>query len=164
MHRQIDVPGEQRLFDLLREEPVAADLGKQAVLHTVASRADGHNLDRSHLGKLGGICRNQPVPDNDGLAQRHWTAAGADAERTGGQGRSPVACDYLSGNTGRVCIKASQNTAKPIDMITIGTPARACSTKVSFPPIRSARSTISTLVRLPVKSRLPARLDNRAKA
>ncbi len=73
-----------------------------------------------------------------------------------------TAC-HLCGSIGKVCVKASQKTAKPIDMIAIGTPARACSVKLILAPIRSARSAINTFVRLPVSSRLPARLDRRAK-
>jgi hypothetical protein len=65
--------------------PLAADLGEQAMLHSVAGRSDGHDLDRSRRGKLG-MCRDQAIANDGGLAPRHRAAAGADAERTGGQG------------------------------------------------------------------------------
>src|SRR5215470_2256948 len=78
MHREIDPPGEQRFLDLFGEEPLAADLGEQAVLHTVASSADGYDLDRPGGRELR-ISRDQAVTDERGLAQCHRAAAGTDA-------------------------------------------------------------------------------------
>jgi hypothetical protein len=82
MHRHIDMPSDQRLLDLLDEQALAADLGEQPVLHPVAGRADRHNLDRSVRGEFG-VSRNQTIADEGGLAQRHWAAAGPDAEMAG---------------------------------------------------------------------------------
>ena len=82
MHREVDTPGEQRLLDLLGEQALAADLGEQAILHAVAGRADGHDLDRPRRGEVG-MGNEQPVAHQSGLAQRHRAAAGADAERAG---------------------------------------------------------------------------------
>ena len=82
MHRQINLPGDQRLLDLLDEQALAADLGEQPVLHPVAGRADRHDLDRSRRGEFG-ASRNQSIADEGGLAQRHRAAAGPDAEMVG---------------------------------------------------------------------------------
>ena len=82
MHRQINMPGDQRLLDLLDEQALAADLGEQPVLHPVAGRADRHDLDRSIRGEFG-VSRNQAIANEGGLVQRHRTAAGSDAEMAG---------------------------------------------------------------------------------
>jgi hypothetical protein len=79
MHRQVNMPGDQGLLDLLDEQPLAADLGEQPVLHPVAGSADRDDLDRSLRGEFG-VSRNQTIADEGGLAQRHRAAAGPDAE------------------------------------------------------------------------------------
>ena len=56
MHRKIDAAVDQRLVDLLGEQPFAADLGKPPVLHPIAGRADRddfHHLGRRELGMRG---------------------------------------------------------------------------------------------------------------
>ena len=57
---------------------------------------------------------------------------------------------------------ASQKVAKASDSTAIGIPARAYSLKLNLAPIRSARSAINRLVRLPVSRRLPARVESSA--
>ena len=57
-------------------------------------------------------------------------------------------------------ITASQKPAKASDSTAIGTPARAWSRKLIGAPIRSARSAISRLVRLPISNRLPAKVES----
>jgi hypothetical protein len=88
VHCQIDTPGDQCRFYLLGEQALAADFGEQAVLHPVASRVYGDDLDCPRLSEVGmGGC--QAVGDESGLAQRHRAAAGTDAERAKGYERSP---------------------------------------------------------------------------
>jgi hypothetical protein len=53
MHRQINMPGDQFVLDLLCEQPLTADLGEQPVLHPVAGRADRHNLDAPFAASSG---------------------------------------------------------------------------------------------------------------
>ena len=82
MHRKIDAAVDQRLVDLLGEQPFAADLGKPPVLHPIAGRADRH--DFHHLGRRElGMRGRQAFAHQLGLAQRHRAAASADAQRAG---------------------------------------------------------------------------------
>ena len=80
MHRKIDAAVEQRLVDLLGEQPFAADLGERPVLHPVAGRADRDDLDHPGRRELG-MRRQQAVAHQLGLAQRHRAAARSDAQR-----------------------------------------------------------------------------------
>ena len=79
MHREIDAPVEQRLFDLLGEQALAADLGEQLGLDPVAGRADRHQLDPILRRQLG-MNLPQPVAHKAGLVQRHRAAARSDAK------------------------------------------------------------------------------------
>src|SRR5262252_1930896 len=80
MHGEINTPGKKRLLDFLGEQALAADFSQATVLHPVSGRADCHDLDGPRCGKAG-MCRDEAVAHESGLAQRHRTAAGADAER-----------------------------------------------------------------------------------
>jgi hypothetical protein len=42
---QVDVAAQEGLLDLLREQPLAAEVGQRAVLHLVAGGFDEHELD-----------------------------------------------------------------------------------------------------------------------
>jgi hypothetical protein len=53
VHGEIVISRDECLFYFFREQPLAADLGEEAVLHPVAGRADGYNLDRSRCGEIG---------------------------------------------------------------------------------------------------------------
>jgi len=67
---------------------LVADFGQTAVLHPVAGRADGYDLDRSRCGEIG-VGRGQAVADDSDLAQRHRAAAGIDAQGARRHGYSP---------------------------------------------------------------------------
>src|SRR5439155_5886782 len=89
MHREIDAPVNQRLFDLLAEQPLAADLGQLARLDAVAGGADRHYLQGA-LGGQFGMRGPQPVAHQPGLVERHRAAARTDAERAGWHEASPT--------------------------------------------------------------------------
>jgi len=82
LHGDVDRPGEQRLFDLLGEQPLAADIGKPPILHSVAGGADGHDFDGALRPEIG-VGRDQPIAHERSLEQRHRAAARTDAQRTG---------------------------------------------------------------------------------
>jgi hypothetical protein len=77
MHRAIDAPIDQRLLDLLGEQPLAADIGKAAVLDAIAAGADDHGFDRLVRDQAG--C-DQHAAYEAGLGQRQRAAARADFE------------------------------------------------------------------------------------
>ena len=79
--------GDQRLLDFLGEQPLAADLGEQSILHPVPGRADRHDFHRPGGGEPG-LGSDQPIMDESGLAQRHRAAARPDAQRARGNGLS----------------------------------------------------------------------------
>src|SRR4051794_19176737 len=113
-----------------------------------------------------------PEPEKAFLLQqyrRQWRLLAMHRERRSSEAHSAgtrygIGAGEGGGVSGRTCMNASQNVAKASDSTTIGMPARAYSPKRSSAPIRSARSAISTLVRLPVSIRLPARVDSSASA
>ncbi len=79
MHRAVDGAGEQRLFELLGEEPLAAERGQRAVAEPVAGGPDRHRLDRAGRGQLGMGLR-QPRAQLGRLGERQRAAARADAQ------------------------------------------------------------------------------------
>src|SRR5436190_9744818 len=85
MHREIDMPGEQRLLDFLGEQALAADLGEPPILHPVAGRANSHHLDRARRGEIG-VKGHQTTAYQTGLAQRHRAATRSYAQRQGQHG------------------------------------------------------------------------------
>ena len=85
VHGDVDGAGEERLLDLAGEEPLAAELAERPVLHPVAGGLDRHDQE----GGLGqAVRRHQPRPGLVRLGERQRAAAGADAERPVGRGRS----------------------------------------------------------------------------
>src|SRR5581483_4244380 len=150
MYREVDAAFGESGLDLLREQALAADLGEGAVLDTVAG-----GTDRDDLRGKARMRGDQAVAHQIGLIKGHRAATGADTERGGGHGD-----DNASGITVRTCVTSSHTIANASDRTTIGMPARAWSVKVSGAPIRSARSAISTLVRLPDSRRLPERVES----
>jgi len=75
VHGEVDRSRKQRFFDLLDEQPLAADLGERAALDAVAAGADVHELD----GQAGRLCAQRsrhPL----GLAHGEDTAARTEAQ------------------------------------------------------------------------------------
>jgi hypothetical protein len=54
MNRQIDRAFQQSFFDFLGEQPLAADFRQRPVLHPVAGRHDGDDLDLVFVKAMGG--------------------------------------------------------------------------------------------------------------
>ena len=80
VHREIDGAAQQRLLDLLGEQPLAADVGQQPVGDAITGGLDHLDHDRVRLGQ----CRResrQALADEGCLRQRQRRAARADAER-----------------------------------------------------------------------------------
>ena len=78
MHREIDRAVDQRLVDLLGEQPLAADVGERPVLHHVSGRADRAQFDSPGVEAVGG---GKPRAHLARLRERKRTAARADAQR-----------------------------------------------------------------------------------
>jgi hypothetical protein len=77
VHRQIDRAVEQRLFDLLREQPLAARFGKRPVLDPVARGADRDQLDGRRGKPVDG---DQRFADELRLLEGQRTAPRADPQ------------------------------------------------------------------------------------
>ena len=84
MHGQIGLALQQRLLQLLDEQPLAADLGQGHVEDAIALGLDGHQ----HNG-LPGIQRPQARGHMLGLPERQGAAAGGDAQGAVGHARDP---------------------------------------------------------------------------
>ncbi len=82
MDGQIGAAIEQRLLQLLGEQPLAARLGQSAILDAVARGLQDHDLDGAGGGEMG-MGRDQAITGLMGLRQRQRAAARADAERLG---------------------------------------------------------------------------------
>src|SRR5260370_8197183 len=76
MHREVDFACEQRLFDLLGEQPLAAGLGERPVLDLVAGGADRDELDRGSGEAMGG----ERLPDQLRLLERQRAPPRADPQ------------------------------------------------------------------------------------
>ena len=74
VHRQVDLVAEQRILDLLDEQPLAADLRQRRLGEPVARRLDDDDL-RAHAGLL-----TQQRGDGVGLEERQLAAARADSQ------------------------------------------------------------------------------------
>ena len=85
MHGEIDNALKKRLVDLLGEQPLAAEIAQGLVADAVARRGDGLERDRVLGEAVGGAEARFDMPR---LPERKRTAAGADQEGTGGQGRN----------------------------------------------------------------------------
>src|SRR5262245_8695325 len=83
MHGEVDRLTEQRLVDLLGEQPLAAEVAQGLVADAVARGGDGLERDRLPGEAVGGA---KPRLDMPRLPERKRTAAGTDQEGTGGQG------------------------------------------------------------------------------
>ena len=79
MDGEVDRAGEQRLLDLLGEEPLAALVGERARRGTVAAGADRHDLERA-LGGERGMRGGEPRLGLCGLRERQGTAAAAETQ------------------------------------------------------------------------------------
>ena len=77
MHGEVDGAGQQRLLDLLGEQPLAAGLGERPVLDRVAGGADDLDLDPLGVEAAGG---GEPALHLARLHQRQRRAARADTE------------------------------------------------------------------------------------
>ena len=77
MHGEIDAPVQERFFDLLREEPLAADLGERAVDEAIARGGDDGGAKRAVLGQQG-MSRHEPVADLAGLGDGERAAPRTD--------------------------------------------------------------------------------------
>ncbi|MCY1517017.1 hypothetical protein D9M68_516800 [compost metagenome] len=73
MHGEIGAPVEQRVFELLDEQPFAAHLGQGAVEDLVASGRQGKKFNRARR-----VQRAQPVAHMLGLPQGKPAGAGRD--------------------------------------------------------------------------------------
>src|SRR6476661_8797195 len=91
MHREIDRARDERLLDLLGEQPLAADVRERTILHRVAGGADDLDLDA-----LGRDALRQPRPHHAGLRERKRTAARADP-----QGLHHLTSQCYAGRAGR---------------------------------------------------------------
>src|SRR5690606_10724269 len=75
MHREVRPPLEQRLFDFLDEEPLAANRGESPILNAIAGRRERDLLDtepRMHLDQLG--------HERARLRERQGALAGGDSD------------------------------------------------------------------------------------
>ncbi len=79
VHGQVDGPGQQRLFDFLGEQALAAGLGQSAVLDAIAGGAHRHDFDGGLVGQSG-MSPRQATAHDVRLDQRQRTCAGADAQ------------------------------------------------------------------------------------
>ena len=77
MHREIDRTVDERLFDLLGEQSLAAGIRQRAVLDGVARGADHAKGDRAGGPAMRG---SEAVAHLPGLRQRQRAAARADAQ------------------------------------------------------------------------------------
>jgi len=80
MHRDVDPALRQRLLELLREQPLAADRGERAVLDAVARGPDHHGLDGAGRGKPGPRA-GQRLGDEPGLGERQLRTARSKAKQ-----------------------------------------------------------------------------------
>ena len=81
MHRDVDAAVQERLFDLAREQALAADLFQRLVKDLVAGDLDHHDRER-RLGQRKGL--HQTSAHLMRLPQRKWGTSGADLQRLGG--------------------------------------------------------------------------------
>ena len=77
MDGEIDLACQQRLLDLLGEQPLAAGIRERPVGNPVAGGADRAYLDRSGIEAMRG---DQRVADHVGLGQRKRRAACPDPD------------------------------------------------------------------------------------
>ena len=77
MHGEIDAPVQERLLDLFREEPLAADLGERTVDEAIARGGDDGGAKRAVLGQHG-MSRHEPVADVAGLGDGERAAPRTD--------------------------------------------------------------------------------------
>src|SRR5262249_5303680 len=84
MDGAVDAPVDQRLLDLLGEEPLAADLQEAAVLHLVAGGCDHHQwggrLDGGGVLQVGAERGGDAALHEAGLGEAQLRAARADAD------------------------------------------------------------------------------------
>ena len=66
MHGEVDALVQERLLDLLREQPLAADIGERPVGEAVARGGDDTGVQRALFGQHG-MGRNEPGTDEAGL-------------------------------------------------------------------------------------------------
>ncbi len=83
MHGNIDLPRQQRVFNLAGEQALAADLFQRAVQHSVAGGLDHHDFESIGLKTMRG---HQPVARLMCLGQRKRRASGADTDGVLGVG------------------------------------------------------------------------------
>jgi hypothetical protein len=74
VHRQVNLPGQQGLLDLLDEQPLAPDLGQGHILEFVPGGLDDHQF-----GGQPGVEGLEAGLHPAGLGQGQGTAPGADA-------------------------------------------------------------------------------------
>ena len=77
MHGEIDAPVQERLLDLLGEEPLAADLGERAVGEAIARGGDDGGAQRAVLGERG-MSRHELGADVAGLGDGERAAPRTD--------------------------------------------------------------------------------------
>ena len=78
MDREVDVGGQQRRIEFLREEPLAARFGQRTILDRIACRADFQDGDRRLRPALG---RRQSAARLVRLGQRQGASARAQSQR-----------------------------------------------------------------------------------
>ena len=84
MHGDVDFVREERVFDLLGEKPLAANVGEWAVQYLVTGGLDDGNANRLRRKTMG---FTQPLTDLVGLGQRQRRASCSNAYRRNGSGR-----------------------------------------------------------------------------
>ena len=76
MHRQVHLARKERLFDLLDEQALAADLGQGDVLNLIPG-----GLDDDQFHPAGGVAPGNLRRHPAGLGQGQGAAPGADADK-----------------------------------------------------------------------------------